>query len=497
MKPIAYEIRRTLTSKFVILMIVAIIGLSSLLAYELAASYNSSPLTSRTPAVSVGYYVSSGELTVVAYAYNSFGAPYSGLSINVSYNNVMHSGETNAAGFANFTYTYVTSSHNTLYQVVSYNYSYSLFGLRQHTPSSQVPVYSGIDYSGFSIIRGIVSTSNSSNIGFQLLYIGPNGAAAPDTGIYIAPFPKGSSSATSQYVYDNHTYSYNYSGFTVKTIFPALTNSNYNKTYAMTLTDSSGSFVATFPTENPTNGILLGKLSTYTPMTQSTLQSLVLNGVGSILGLLIPILGVFAGYLTYGKDKTTGVLESVLKRPVTRGGLITSRFLANSVSIVSSVVVSIIIGDLVILHYFHMNLTLYFSLYFIWTYVVEGLAFLALVYMFTHIVKSQGSLLGISITLFVLMGLFWQVIPTVIFLALGIGAQSSSYIPLSLGFDFGSPSGYSRLVTFLFTNRTGTITPVSANPVTYGITNFTLVLAGALWILVPFAIALFLARRSD
>lgn len=490
MRPIAYEIRRTLTSKFVILMIVAIVGLSSLLAYESAASFNSSPVTARVPTVAIGYYVSSGELNLVAYAHNDFGTPYSGLSLNVSYSNVVQSGKTNAHGFANFSYTY---EHSVAPQLVTYNYTYSVFGLSQHPAGSQAYIIPGVNYSGFSIIRGIVSSTNSSNLGFQLIYIGPNGASAPATGIYIAPYPGSSLAMTSQSAYENHTSSYNYSGFIVKTIFPALNSNQYNETFAIALTSGGSTFVT--PT-NP-NAAFLGRLSTYTPMTQSTLQSLVMTGIGSILGLLIPILGVFAGYLTYGKDKTTGVLESVLKRPVTRGGLITSRFLANSVSIVSSVIVSMIIGDLIINHYFHMYLTLYFSLFFIWTYVVEGLAFLALVYMFTHIVKSQGSLLGVSIVLFIVMGLFWQVIPAVIVLAMGIGAQSSIYIPLTLGFNYASPSGYSHLVSFFFNNSVGVITPVSANPATYGIVEFTLVLAGALWILVPYAVSFILARRSD
>jgi len=41
MKPIVYEIRRTLTSKFVIIMMIAIVGLSALLAYESASTSSS------------------------------------------------------------------------------------------------------------------------------------------------------------------------------------------------------------------------------------------------------------------------------------------------------------------------------------------------------------------------------------------------------------------------------------------------------------------------
>lgn len=490
MRPVFYEIRRTLSSKFVILMIVAIIGLSSLLAYESAASFNSSPVTARTPSVAVGYYISGSTMTFVTYAHNDFGGPFNGLSVNVSYDNVIKSGASDSHGFANLSFNYV---QGVAPQLVTYNYSYSIFGLRQHPASSQSYIIPGINYSGFTIIRGIISSTNSSNLGIQLLYVGPDGASAPETSVYIAPYPSNTYSMTSVEAYNNYTTNVNYSGVSVKTIFPVFTGDQYNETYALAIANKTGSFISQ---TNP-NAAPLGRLSTYTPMTQTILQSLVQSGIGSILGLLIPILGVFAGYLTYGKDKTTGVLESVLKRPVTRGGLITSRFFANSVSIIGSVIISMVIGDLIIHHYFHLYLTTYFTLFFIWTYVVEGLAFLALVYMFTHMVKSQGALLGISITLFVLLGLFWQIIPAVIELAMGIGAQSSIYIPLTLGFNLASPSGYSNLVSFFFTNRIGTIAQVSANPATFGIVEYSLVIVGLLWILVPFLIAFALARRSD
>ncbi len=490
MRPIAYEIRRTLTSKFVILMIVAIVGLSSLLAYESAASYNSPPFASNRPSVTVGYYVSSGDLNVVTYSHDINGGPYSGLKLNVSFQNVFHSGQSDSQGFANFSFAYTPGLAP---EAITYNYTYSLFGLRASPASSQIYVIPGVNYSGYLLSPGIVSPTNASNLGFLVMYVGNNGASAPQTGIFVGEYPKSSSLVSSADIYSNHTAAYNFSGFVVKAVFPALNHDQYNRTFAVALRSDTGTFL------NPTNpnAAYLGRLSTYTPVTEKILQTLVLSGIGSILGLLIPILGIFAGYLTYGKDKTTGVLESVMKRPVTRGGLVTSRFLANSVSIVASIIISMVIGDAIINYYFHMHLTLYFSLFFIWTYVVEGLAFLALVYMFTHMVKSQGALLGISIFLFVLMDLFWSVIPVIVMLVFSIGAGNPLYLPLSLGFDYASPSGYSNLINFFFTNSIGSLGSISANPATYGVTEATLLLSGAIWIAVPFLIAFVLARRSD
>lgn len=467
-------------------MIIAIIGLSSLLAYESGAGFGSSASIPRAPSVAGGYYVSGNNLTVVTYAYDSHGLPVNGLDLNVSFQNVIEAGTSNTEGFANFTFSYnITGSPE-----VSYNFTYTLFGFRQHTTKSVLTyVTPGLDYSGYSLMPAVFSPGNNSNLGFIVMYVGSNGSPAPQTNLYLAQSASKTTGEPSTDVYDNHSISYNVTDLTAKAFFPVLGAGQYNETFDLAIM-SNGSFISqkAFP---------LGRLSIYTPMTQTGLQALVLSGIGSILGLLIPILGVFAGYLTYGKDKTTGVLESVMKRPVTRGGLITSRFIANSVSIIASVIVSMVIGDLIIHYYFHLYLSTYFALFFIWTYIVEGLAFLGLVYMFSHLVRSQGALLGITIAIFVVLGLFWAIIPAVVMLALGIGASSHLYLPLNLAFNFASPSGYSNLVSFFFTNSVGTIATITANPAAYGINEFTLLLSGFLWVAIPFVVAFYLAMRMD
>jgi hypothetical protein len=241
----------------------------------------------------------------------------------------------------------------------------------------------------------------------------------------------------------------------------------------------------------------LFKLSIYTPITESRLQSLVFSGAASILGLFIPILAIFVAYLTYGKDRTSGVLESVLKRPVTRGELITTRFLSNSLAILIAGSFAMIVTDIIYDRYLHMYFTPEFLLDLIWTYLVEGIAFLALIYLISHVVKSQGALLGAAIAVFVVMDLFWGVIPIAVISALGISPASSSYITVNILFDYISPAGYSNLIQALITGQLGSFGGISINPSTYGITNIALAFAGCLWMLIPFTLAYLLAKYRD
>ncbi len=482
MRPIVYEIRRTLTSKFVIIMIIAIVGLSSLLAYESGSTYSPSPVSS-IPQLSTGFYMSGSNITVVGYAHDAYGNPVSGIKVSYEYNGTIYNSTSASNGFANSTIPTGTASHGT----IDVSYSYTTFRRSTEGPTSNLSFGPSLKWTGLQVLPGIVDPSNTTRFGIQLFYVGPNGSASPSLNVYVYNI-----SLPATKILTNYSYNRSVSGFTVLNLFPTVKGVNSTDRYGLAVTNSTGSILFVYPSQS--RGL---PLTDYTPMTQSTLQSLVYAGTSEILGFLIPILAVFAAYLTYGKDRTNGVLESVLKRPVTRGGLITSRFLSNSVSIVVAVGLAMIFSDLIIHHYFGMYLSTTFSLYFVWTYVVEGISFLALVYMFSHIAKSQGAVLGAAIALFVVLDLFWSIIPIAILAALKISTSSTAYVSASVGFDYASPAGYSTLVQTMFTSKFGIISSSTIDPSAFGIIAPFLIIAGILWMAVPFVIAYYLAKNRD
>ncbi len=492
MKPIFYEIKRTLTSKFVIIMIVAIVGLTSLLAYEDASTYSPVSVPS-TPELNFGYFINNGNLTIVGYAHDAYGKPDPRITVNYQYNGINYKVSPLSNGFVNATIPLGSTPPRTVN--ISVNYSYVQF--RAVTSSSPVTynINTSYSYSGLQIIRDIFNPSNNSNLGFIAFYIGANGSAAPSMNFYISPINLSKiSTINPDALIKNASFNLTASGFIVRTFYPQVTASGSSLNYSL-IVKTNGLIEPVSGSKSPL--VILGRLSFYTPMTQKDLQSLVFAGTSEILGFLIPILSVFAAYLTYGKDRTSGVIESVIKRPITRGQLINSRFLSNSVAIIGSVALSVIIADLIIHHYFGLYLSASFTLYFIWTYIVEGLAFLAIVYLFSHITKSQGSLLGGAIALFVVMDLFWSIIPIAILSALRISPSSNAYISASVAFDYASPAGYSTLVQALFTNKIGFVSSNTINPSLFGITAPILIIAGILWMIVPFFLAYWLATTRD
>lgn len=508
MKPIFYEIKRTLTSKFVIVLIVAIVALSTLIAYESAKGLADSSSSSVPSSVQLipGYYIQGNNLTIVTIPVNAYGQPdtshISG-GISFSYNHTTNFVSTPSGNYYNTTF----SLENSPYSLIIMNYTYTSFR-QTNTVSHGFDINNSQPDSGLITGYLAIDPSNTTIYGTDLFYVGPNGSASPTITAYYDNLSSSyrnnpSSLNDSALIMDNAISSTTVSGIHYKTVFPVYKGSEYKDNLTLSVI-SNKSIYSSFLTQGTgEHSVFKGNIeslgSSFVPVTEKIVQNLIFSGISSIVGFFMAILSVFEGYLTYGKDRTSGVLESVLKRPVSRGTLISSRFAANAVSIAIAVIASMISADLLIHYYLHLYLTMSFDLYFIWSFFVEGAAFLALVYFISHLVKSQGSLLGGSIGLFVVFGLFWSVIADVIIFAFHISTSSTAYVTTQVAFDYSSPSGFSALFQILFekTIGSGFGGGTSINPSLFGVIPAFIILAGILWIAVPFIGAFTLATKRD
>ena len=227
--------------------------------------------------------------------------------------------------------------------------------------------------------------------------------------------------------------------------------------------------------------------------------------VDAIFGVLIPILAVFMGYLTYGKDRTSGVLESVVTRPVTKGQLVLTRFIASVIAILIALVIATFIIDVGQYTYSYKFIPASMIEALIWTYIVEGAGFLGLVYLFSHLLKSQSAVLGVSIGIYLIFALLWDLVETIVLVEVfhaSLGSLSS--LQGLVNFNFASPSGYARNVVMYITSSS-TISGISVagsfnnsiNPASYGITLVSLGVIGFAWMVVPVILTYMLAKRFD
>jgi ABC-type transport system involved in multi-copper enzyme maturation permease subunit len=230
---------------------------------------------------------------------------------------------------------------------------------------------------------------------------------------------------------------------------------------------------------------------------------LIVNGIFSVL---IPIMAIFEGYVAYGADRASGVLESVICRPVTKTGVLISRFVAGMIAIIIALAIAIAIIDATALSYYSKSLPLQDIAALFWIYIVEGAAFLGLMYLFSHILKSQTSLIGVAIAVFLVLDILWTTIVTLVaFGVFNAGSSPSKFISIETVMDFISPTGYEANMLLYLTKETtafvrssglGAAT-LSVNPASYGVTLISLALIGIAWMVVPVLLAYMLAMKRD
>ena len=131
-----YDIKRTLTGKFTIIIVILLVLITGLTAYSVGVTSNSS--TPGSVAIVMPYMNDTGHnLTISDYAINGYGAPVSGLKISSQLENftgngttyVHIKGTTGSNGYFNTTVPYNSSTNYNYNIYLSYNDGSSV-GLR-------------------------------------------------------------------------------------------------------------------------------------------------------------------------------------------------------------------------------------------------------------------------------------------------------------------------------------------------------------------------------
>jgi ABC-2 type transport system permease protein len=201
--------------------------------------------------------------------------------------------------------------------------------------------------------------------------------------------------------------------------------------------------------------------------------------------IMTPVVGILAAFGAYGRERASGILDSVLTRPVSRRGLAVSRYVSvlialavasviavEVIAMLCSVIIGISIGPM-----FHVALIL--------GVFVNIAAFAGIVFVLSRLFKSVAAILGVSAGLYLLT----------IFVPLFLSIPSSSV----LTFDMLDPARYVVMVLSYLTNIN--ILNLNSlgqfNPASVGLTVLSLSADAAMWIAVPFAVFLYLAVKKD
>ena len=87
------------------------------------------------------------------------------------------------------------------------------------------------------------------------------------------------------------------------------------------------------------------------PITVAQGNSFVIGFFEGIFGLFVPLMAILGSYNSYGKDRVSGILESVLSQPVSRRGLSLSRFVSSFAAMSIAIFIAMGVVDGIVWHF--------------------------------------------------------------------------------------------------------------------------------------------------
>ncbi len=468
MRDILYDLKRTLTGKFTIILLVIIVLITAAFAYGTSANISSSS-PSATARVLPGVFETHSGYNTTELAINGYGKPISGLAVSIELYNfssakhVYINGTTNSHGYFN------KSMPNTAHNYSGYKY------IRNYVKG----VSSGYAFGGImpssSEIKMLRVANPSSKVHYNLFiyYASANNTPMPKENIYYAITDSTYNGATL-----NESSMISYGSI----------HGGYYKTVALPLNSTAKNALINVEIFNSTNS-KQPTMSYGNVLYSAVSSSSLLEPALSIAYLfLIPLLGIFSAYFYYSKDKASGVLESTIIRPVTKGRLFFSRFLGNALSFVIAILIAETVAELIIYKYTGSLLSSGTFLTIFLGYSIEAIAFAGIIYLISQFLKSQGAILGSGLGLYFILGVFWTTIPMVLAIyVFHINLALRSSLSTINAISAISPSFYP---TMLIEYHTGLYT-------SFGITLFSVVAVGIIWLTVPVISAFLLARTRD
>ncbi len=521
MIPVLYEFKRVLTTKTVIVL-TAIIVLASL-GSALSASTSISTTSFNTISYGYGFNVNNTTYKAVVYVGNNYGTPVSGSTVNLSFSPTKTFTETtDINGYANFT---VQNKNNSTFQFVSgttiadveYNYTTSLSF--EHIAYGSLPIFGLDNYSNsyffnYTAKGYYTNTKNSSTInadsprfqmsavgipneqtrnGVQLFYDGNGSGAAPKVDLYYKPFnvstflPQQPGFLTLSP--SNMTYYGQYSGFNSMSVNPQSVGNATQHSYEFAIFTPNGTFLAST------------LVTVSTALTTKQINSQFFGSEIVLIGVFLPLMAAISAYVTYGKDKTGSILESTLVRPVSRKGLLASRYLANSSAVIIAVIASLLLSSLIFLIKTGTALPLSTFLVSLWAMIVTSAAFIGLVYLASGFLKSQGALLGFALGVYFIFALFWSafdLIPLLIASRISVGFGTLSFGKALVMLQYASPAGLTTIANYYAGGIQSLLFSVqNVTNAQLGITPLNIALVGLVWIVVPLVAALYVFIKKD
>lgn len=163
--------------------------------------------------------------------------------------------------------------------------------------------------------------------------------------------------------------------------------------------------------------------------------------------MFFPIGVLYLVYIFIAKSRSSGALEFVLARPITRSGLYFSRYIAGLATIFIATSVFIIINATFCSMIIRISLD-FWSYILLYLGVVASLAtFYTICYAIASMVRSS-LYLSLSIIIYLLLSIFWGIIIMIIAFTKNIQVTGSSFYELSYTLSYLNPLQFTSLAEY-------------------------------------------------
>lgn len=524
MKQILHEIRRALLAKTTILMMIVIILIPALVAVTSISSVNYSD------SVNAKGYAEGQNLTftISVYVYsNAYGTPIFGETVNLSISGHNYSFTTDSAGYANTTlHSYNTSeianSSYTYDQVPGESSTSLREGIIMLKPKGNPyftcskPIFDQNEtlYSSRYTICPAQINNDPKLYGILVTYQPSNLSNFPNISMYYIKDKKGfqTPSGIGYTVYGPIDYlnnftkerggsNYNESEMKYFRTFKSQESMVISPVNLTTNTNTSDYIFEFFSSNGTEVGWIALNLSRTT--SPNAVNSLFFKTELPMLSLFVPLLAMLSAFLVFGRDRVTGVLSTVVVRPISRRSVILSRYMASVGAVFVASLASLGLSSTL----FHYLLGTYIPLSSIllsfWALAVMICGFSGLIFFASSIMNSIGKIIATVMLAFFFFDFFWTfyALPAIpIFVSTYLLNQNYGtleYLRTQAILDYITPSGYINLITYLQQHNVYTI-GLASYPVSEIYLTFPLVVAaGLLWIFLPLLASLVSFSRKD
>ncbi len=223
------------------------------------------------------------------------------------------------------------------------------------------------------------------------------------------------------------------------------------------------------------------------------------------LQFLTPLVGIIGAYSVYGRDRVTGVLDSILAQPVTSAGLAISRYLALLVALGLGLAAAFTVFDAAVQAAVGASLPASTLAETIGAQMVVIAFFVGLVFALGHVSRSPNVILGVAIGLFEFFALLWWLPVQSLMGVLGYTSYTAATSATPFGFElhaaFLNPVFFPVVDWISFANTTyapaGSINAQLFVLGGYGDSAAAVLVAGVAWSVAPLLALLALLRWRD